>query len=74
MVIILSIAPWKADTATGVEDFYPREQTQTAMKPCFYPRLSVFTDNYKSLTVCAHASGRLLRMITFQVRVGDVCS
>ena len=24
--------------------------------------------------MCAHASGRLLRMITFQGRVGDVCN
>ena len=36
-----------------------------------YPRLCpLFNENYKSLTVCAHASGRLLRMITFQWRVG----
>ena len=28
-----------ADAATGVEDFYFREQIQTVIKPRFYPRL-----------------------------------
>ena len=36
------------DVATGVEDFYFREQTQTVIKPRFYHRLSVFNENYTS--------------------------
>ena len=31
-----------ADVATGVEDFYFREQKQTVIKPRFYPRLCQF--------------------------------
>ena len=31
-----------ADVATGVEDFYFREQIQTVTKPRFYPRLCQF--------------------------------
>ena len=31
-----------ADVATGVEDFYFREQIQTVIKPRFYPRLGQF--------------------------------
>ena len=43
------------------------EQTQTIIKPRFYPRLCQFlTKIIPVLTVCALASGRLLKMITFQ--------
>ena len=31
-----------ADVATGAEDYYFREQTQTVIKPRFYPRLCQF--------------------------------
>ena len=31
-----------ADVATGVEDFYFREQIQIVIKPCFYPRFCRF--------------------------------
>ena len=34
--------PLTADIATGVEDFYFREQIQTIIKPRFYPRLCQF--------------------------------
>ena len=34
--------PMIADVATGVEDFYFREQIQTVTKPRFYPRLCQF--------------------------------
>ena len=39
--------------------------------------LSIFNENYVIIFiiyVCAHASGRLLKMITFQGRVGVVCT
>ena len=37
-----TIASSIADVATGVEDFYFREQMQTVIKPRFYPRICQF--------------------------------
>ena len=47
--------------------FYFREEIQTVIKPRFYPRFCQFLMKklYQSLAECAHASRRLLRMVTF---------
>ena len=60
-----------ADVATRVVEFYFRERIQTVTKPRFRPRLGHFLMNIITV-VYAHASGRLLRLITFQGMLGCV--
>ena len=49
-----------ADVATGVEDFLlPRTNTNRYKASFLLSALSVFNENYTSLTECAHASRRL---------------
>ena len=49
---------WIADAATGVADFSSLKKNTNHYKALFLPSaLSVFNENYKSLTLCACATG-----------------
>ena len=51
--------------ATGVEDFYSLKQIQTVIGPRFYPLLCQFLTKI-TITLCTHASRRLLKTMTFK--------